>query len=126
MRFLIVDDIPQMRLELGKILRQGFNDSVEIEESGDANSAMEHIRCRHFDIVLIDISLGESSGFNLLKQVRSERPDQPVLICSIYPEKMFASASQKLGAAGYLEKRFAMSELAVAVRKILICGKYVH
>ena len=127
MHFLIVDDHPKIRSELGTILRENLGyDNVFIDETGDASTAITMLQKSRYDLVLLDIALGEKSGLEVLKQVHSERPEQAILIVSMYPADMYARASMKMGAAGYLEKKFVMQNLPFAVHSIKDQGSYLY
>jgi two-component system invasion response regulator UvrY len=76
-------------------------------------------------LVLLDISLPDKNGFDVLKQLRYEHPKLPVLILSIYPEDQYAVRFIKAGASGYLMKEGAPEELVKAIRKVHAGGKYV-
>ena len=65
------------------------------------------------------------SGLDVLKQVKQEQPDLPVLVLSIYPEDQYAVRVLKAGASGYLTKDSAPDRLIEAIRRIAMGGKYV-
>jgi DNA-binding NarL/FixJ family response regulator len=65
------------------------------------------------------------SGLDVLTQLRQEYPKLPVLILSMHPEDRFAVRALKAGAAGYITKDSAVSELVKAIRKVVAGGKYV-
>jgi two-component system invasion response regulator UvrY len=76
-------------------------------------------------LVLLDISLPDRSGFDVLKQLKYERPGLPVLILSVHSEDQYAVRFIKAGASGYLMKEGAPEELVKAIRKVNAGGKYV-
>jgi DNA-binding NarL/FixJ family response regulator len=76
-------------------------------------------------LVLLDISLPDKSGFDVLKQLRYEHPKLPVLILSVHSEDQYAVRFIKAGASGYLMKEGAPEELVKAIRKVNAGGKYV-
>lgn len=121
---LIVDDHPLIR----QGLRQTFSDTDDIrvsDEAGDGASAIEKIEHKHFDAVILDISLPGRSGLDTLSQIKCLRPGLPVLILSIFPENQYAIRVLKAGADGYLTKESPPDELIRAIRKIVHGGKYV-
>lgn len=75
--------------------------------------------------MLLDIAMPGTSGLDLLKQLKSEKPGLPVLMLSIYPEEQYAVRTLRAGASGYLTKESAPVELIAAIRKVNNGGKYV-
>jgi len=76
-------------------------------------------------VVLLDISMPGMSGLDVLKQLRSQKPQLRVLILSIYPEEQYAVRTLKAGASGYLTKESAPDELVAAIRKVSSGGNYI-
>jgi len=123
-RLLICDD--------HAIVRQGFRqilgdvpDLVVAGEAADGPEAIQLIRRGGIDVVLLDIALPGRDGLDVLKQVKQEFPELPVLVVSTYPEKQYALRSLRLGAAGYLNKGADPAELIAAVRKVAQGGMFV-
>ena len=123
-RLLICDD--------HAIVRQGFRqilgdvpDLTVAGEAADGPEAIQLIRRGGIDVVLLDIALPGRDGLDVLKQVKQEFPDLPVLVVSTYPEKQYALRSLRLDAAGYLNKGADPAELIAAVRKVAQGGLFV-
>jgi two-component system, NarL family, invasion response regulator UvrY len=126
MRYLIVDDHPFIRKGLIHVLQNGMYDSeLVIDEADSFDAAMEQIRAHEYEIVTVDISLSGKSGIHLLKQIKQEKPQLPVLIISTYGEDQYAIETLKLGAAGYMSKHTASEELMTAILQIRNSGKYI-
>ena len=126
MRFLIVDDHPFIRKGLIHVLQNEIKESgLVIHEADSFDTAMEKIRVHEYDIVTVDISLNGKSGIHLLKQIKEEMPQLPVLIISTYGEDQYAIETLKLGAAGYMSKHTAAEELIPAIGQIRNSGKYI-
>lgn len=126
MRLLIVDDHPFIRMGLIHVLQNDKCDSdMVVDEADSFETAMVQIRAHEYDIVTVDISLRGISGVHLLKQIKEEKPQLPVLIISTHAEDQYAIQTLKLGAAGYLSKHSAADELMSAVQQISDCGKYI-
>ncbi|RPI50405.1 MAG: DNA-binding response regulator, partial [Chloroflexi bacterium] len=83
------------------------------------------VRAETWDVVVLDISMPDRSGLDILKQIRSERPKLPVLVLSMYSEDQYAIRVLKAGASGYLTKDSAADELVKAIRKVVSGGRYV-
>lgn len=123
-RILLVDDHAVVRLGL----RQALTDTIAgavFEEAGSADEALEHVRNSPFDVVILDISLPGESGLDVLKKIKQIRPGLPVLMLSVYAEEEFAVRTLRAGAAGYVTKKSASTELSEAVRRIVGGGRYV-
>jgi len=124
LKILIADDHAIVREGLKQILVE-IDDIIVAGEASDGNQALERVREEAYDLVLLDISMPGMSGLDVLKQMKTERPDLPVLMLSIYPEEQYAVRTLKAGASGYLTKQSAPEELIAAIRKVYKGGKYV-
>lgn len=80
---------------------------------------------QHWDLVVLDISLGASSGLELLHAIRKLRPRMPVLMLSMHGEEQYARRAFQAGASGYIMKNSPGAELAAAIQKVASGGKYV-
>jgi two-component system invasion response regulator UvrY len=76
-------------------------------------------------VLVLDITMPDRSGFDILKELKYEQPDLPVLVLSIHAEEQFAVRVLKAGASGYLTKENAPAELIKAIRKVVSGGKYI-
>lgn len=121
---LVVDDHAVVRRGLAQILAEERDMGV-CGEAQNAREALELVRGEHWDVVVLDLSLPDRSGLDVLKEVQQARPKLPILVLSIHPEDQFAVRVLKAGAAGYLTKEAAPEELARAIRKVAGGGKYV-
>ena len=123
LRIMLVDDHPIVRRGLREILADAFPGSV-IQEVGSGGEATTLVRDHRWDVIVLDLSLPDGSGLDVLKRVRHLRPRQPVLILSMHTAEQFARRAIAAGASGYLTKDIADSELVTAVSKLLRGGKY--
>lgn len=123
-RCLIVDDHPMIRKGVkGLLLEEEQNFTVA--EADSAEAALEAIRQENWDILILDVSLPDKHGLEVLKEARLLRPSLSVLIWSQYPEQEFALRTIQAGAAGYLSKDCAPSELLAAIRHITSGHRYI-
>jgi DNA-binding NarL/FixJ family response regulator len=123
-RVLIADDHAVVRQGLKQIL----GDTPEMLVAGEAatgQQVLDKVRAESWDVVVLDISMPDLSGLDVLKQIRSERPKLPVLVLSMYSEDQYAMRVLKAGASGYLTKESATDELVKAIRKVVSGGRYV-
>ena len=123
-KVLIADDHAIVREGLKQILA----DSGGIVVVGDAengNDAIKLARTIEADVLLLDISMPDKSGIEVLKQVKKETPKLTVLMLSMHREDQYAIRSLKAGAAGYLNKQSAPAELVDAIRQVAAGRKYI-
>lgn len=123
MRIMLVDDHPIVRRGLRDILVDAFAD-VEIHEVGSGRDALAMIHAHSWNVMVLDLSLPDGSGLDVLKRVRELRPRLPVLILSMHAADQFARRAIAAGASGYLTKDAADAELVTAVSKLARGGKY--
>jgi DNA-binding NarL/FixJ family response regulator len=113
-----------MRYGLRHILTDEFK-RVEIDEAATANEAINLVREKKWDLVMLDMTMPGQSGLEALKEIKSISPKLPVLILSGHPEGELAERFLQSGASGYITKAGPPAELLVAVRKVMAGGRYV-
>jgi len=123
-KILICDDHKIVRDGLKQILLQ-LPGKVSIDEAGTGNQAFLLFKEDVFDIVILDISLPDKSGLEVLQSIKEKWPATNVLMLSMLPQEQYAVRALKLGASGYLTKDTASEELLLAVKKISEGGKYI-
>jgi len=123
-RVFIADDHAIVREGLKQILA----DTRDIVVAGEAENGLDAIRLfpkSRCQVMLLDISMPDKNGIDVLKQIKKEHPDTHVLMLSMHREDQYAIRSLKAGAAGYLTKQAAPKELVVAIRQVSSGQKYV-
>ena len=122
---LIVDDHAVVRAGLMSLLNA--QPDIEVAAAvGTVTEALEQIRARALDLVILDVGLPEKNGWDLLKTLHTlDGPHPPVLILSAQREEEYAVQAFRLGAAGYLSKDAPSERLVLAVRRVLGGGRYV-
>src|SRR5688500_7678959 len=123
-RILTVDDHAIVRNGVRQIFA-GRPGTATFGEASNAHEACKQVREQDWDVVLLDITLGDRSGIEVMKELKAIRPKLPVLILSMHSEAQFARRAFKSGAAGYVTKDSSPDELAKAVNKVAHGGKYV-
>jgi len=123
LRIMLVDDHPILRRGLRDILVDAFAGAV-IHEVGSGHDAIALIHSQTWNVVVLDLSLPDGSGLDVLKRVRELRPRLPVLILSMHTADQFARRAIAAGASGYLTKDAADSELVTAVSRLARGGRY--
>jgi DNA-binding NarL/FixJ family response regulator len=123
-RVLIADDHAIVREGLKQILAE----TGDIVVSGDAENggdAIKLARKKPSDVLLLDISLPDRNGIEVLKQAHKEFPEMAVLMLSMHREDQYAIRSLRAGASGYLNKQSAPAELVDAIRQVASGRKYI-
>ncbi|MCD6282825.1 response regulator transcription factor [bacterium] len=123
-KVLIVDDHAIVREGLKQILAE-IPGMVVAGEATTGEEALETIESQYYDVVVLDISLPDMSGLEILKQIKARHPQLVVLMLTIHPEEQYAVRVLQAGASGYLTKDTAPDELAAAVKKVAEGGRYV-
>lgn len=121
---LIADDHALIR----RGLKQLLDDTEDMRVTGEAETGVEAInmiQAHAFHVVLLDISMPDRHGIDVLKQIKDTPPDLPVLILSMHPEDQYAMRAMKAGAAGYLNKQSAPTQLVNAIRQVANGKKYI-
>jgi len=123
-RIILADDSGILLTGLVQLLKTEFPEAeIKAVETGQA--LLKEITLKKWDIVISDIDMPGRSGLEILEQLKLLRPDLPVLILSMYKEDIYAARVMKAGAAGYLMKTSATTELVHAVRHIATGKKYI-
>lgn len=123
-RVLICDDHTIVREGLKEILA-GTQDIVGVGEASSGEELLDKVEEADFDVVLLDISLPGANGLEVLKRLQVSRPELPVLFLTMHPETHYAVRAMRAGAAGYLTKGSATTQLIGAIRKVASGGRYV-
>ena len=124
MKILICDDHSVVREGLRQIL-QSLEGLTLIAQANDGKEALTLLKKEVFDIVLLDISLPDRNGLEILQIIKDKWPATNVLMLSMYSQEMFAMRALSLGASGYLTKGSALEELIIAVKKVSLGQKYI-
>ena len=124
MKILITDDHKLVRDGLKEILKH-IPEITAIEEASDGAEALASVSATDFDLILLDISLPDTTGLEVLQQIMNKKPSRKVLMLSMYPQEQYALRALKLGASGYLTKDTASEELITAINKITSGSIYI-
>lgn len=121
---LICDDHPAIRKGVRLMLSAEFSD-IEFTEVSDGHMALKKVSQGTWDLLILDVDMPGRSGLDVLRQLKDECNKTPVLIFSMHPEEQIAIRALRLGAAGYLAKDSADTELVNAVKTLLGGRKYI-
>jgi DNA-binding NarL/FixJ family response regulator len=116
-RLVIVDDHPLFRKGLEELIHSD-GDFAVCGEAGNAAEAMEVIRKLGPDLVIVDLSLPGANGIELIKNIRAEFRQLPILVLSMHDESLYALRSLRAGADGYVMKHEAMANVLHAIREV--------
>jgi DNA-binding NarL/FixJ family response regulator len=123
-KVLIVDDHPIVR----QGLRLMIDEEPDLKVCGEAQSerdARKAIRELEPDVVIVDISLAQGDGLELVRDVHAHHPGLPMLVLSMHDELIYAERLLGAGASGYIMKQAASDQLLVALRRVLAGGQYL-
>lgn len=123
-RVLLVDDHPLFRSGLRRLLEAEPRLSV-VAEAGSAAEALVQLCRTQPDLVILDISLPDGSGVDLLDTLRAQRQDLAILFLSAHPEAGFALPLLRAGARGYLEKQAPPDRILEAIRRVAAGERYL-
>ena len=123
-RILLVDDHPVVRQGIKQVLTGAFEPAL-VGEAATAEDGLTEIRSTEWDVMVLDLTLPGMNGLDMLKDLRRERPDLPVLVLSMHPSDQFARRAMHAGASGYLTKDSAPTELVHAVSEVMAGRRYV-
>lgn len=124
MRVLCIDDHAIFRQGVKQILLH-YDRQAKIGEAATAEAAMLLVRESRWDIVILDLSLPDRSGLQLLTDLKREQPDVPVVVLSMHAEDEYAVRALRIGASGYVTKESAPEELIAAIQKVMRGGRYM-
>ena len=117
-RLLIVDDHPMMRNGLAQLIDHE-GDLKVVAEADNAGQALQAIAKNKFDLALVDNSLPDKNGLELIKDIRTLKPDLPVLVVSMHDELIYAERVLRAGARGYIMKQEGGQKFLIAIRQVL-------
>ncbi|HOW83999.1 MAG TPA: response regulator transcription factor [Spirochaetota bacterium] len=121
---IIADDHEIVRAGLKQIISDS-KDMLVKGEARDGQELLEKVREGDYDVILLDIKMPGRSGLEILKQLKVEYADIPVIVLSMHPEDQYAVRTIKGGASGYLTKETAGEKLIEAIKKVYRGGKYI-
>jgi DNA-binding NarL/FixJ family response regulator len=114
---LIADDHDIVCAGVKSILRQ-YTKIGSIDQVMSYSHLMEHINDGHYDILILDLNLGDHNGIHIIRELTDEYPSMKILVLSMYPEDPYAIQCIHEGAGGYVNKTKVLTELIPALEKI--------
>jgi len=124
LKILVIDDHEVVRRGVKQILNEVFP-HVEVGEADTSQGGIAAVQKEPWDLAIVDISLPDRSGLELLCELHSTMPHIPLMVLSLHPEEQYAVRAFRAGAMAYLTKQTAPEELARAVKQVLAGRMYV-
>lgn len=116
-KILVVDDEPPLR----ELVIVTLGDAYACDEAGDGDAALEQLRKRQYDMVMLDVMMPGRSGIDVLREMRSDEAlkEVPVVVMSAWQSSQDIDAALAAGANGFLPKPFRVEELDLTVRALI-------
>jgi len=123
-KILLVDDHAVVRFGIAQLINRQ-SDLVVCGEEEDARKALDAILRLKADLIIADLSLKDSSGLELIRNIKAQFPALPILVVSVHDETVYAEIAFRAGALGYLMKQEALEKIVTAIRRVLAGSVYV-
>src|SRR6266850_6044379 len=123
-RILLVDDHAVVRFGIAQLVNRQ-TDLVVCGEEEDASKALTAIETLKPNLVIADISLKDSSGLELMRNIKAQYSGLPLLVLSGHDESIYAEIAFRAGALGYMMKEVALEKIVIAIRRVLTGAVYV-
>jgi DNA-binding NarL/FixJ family response regulator len=114
----VIDDHPIVRERLAELINQE-SDLVVCGEAEDSHQARKAVAELQPDIAIVDITLKDTYGIELIKEFKDRYPTLPMLVLSMHDESLYAERALRAGARGYLTKQEATKKVIDAIRRVL-------
>ena len=123
-KVFVADDHAIVRQGLKQIVAD-IDDIEVVGEAGSGRETLDLLSTQDCDIVLLDITMPDKSGIEILKDLEKLRPELKVLMLTMHPEEQYAIRALRAGACGYLTKESVPAELVSAIRKVASGSRYI-
>ena len=115
---MIVEDHSIVRMGLCMLISQ-LDDMIVCKEADSGDKALDYLKRDKADVIIVDISLNDMSGIDLIKYIRRTDQKVPVLVLSVFDETFYAERAFAAGATGYIMKQEASDVIVKAIRTVL-------
>jgi len=123
-RVAVVDDHELVRIGLKQII-EAESDFSWVGDAATGREALDMLRTKQCDVLLLDLSLPDMSGLDVLRRIKSHHETVATLVLSAYPEKQYGLNVLRAGASGFVSKTAPPDELCRAIRAAVRGGRYV-
>lgn len=124
-QILLVDDHPMVRERLAEIINREA-DLYVCGEAEDRHEALQAVEARQPDLVIVDLTLKNSDGLELIKDIHSQWASLRMLVVSMHDESLYAERVLRAGALGYITKQEATRNILLAIRRVLAGSVYLN
>ena len=125
MKVLLIDDHPLILSALQSVI-QGLADNIQVTTADSGQAARQVLaNASGFDLVLLDLHLGDANGFDLLSDLREQVPAMPVVVISASDQPGDVIRSIDMGAMGFVPKKASNETLVAALKQVMSGGVYV-
>ena len=107
------------------ILNRLLSGQLSFEEAVTGQEALEMVTRRNYNLVMLDINLPDTSGLEILKQLRKMKPSLPIVVLSSHPEEQYAVRALRAGASGYVNKGSSTSLFKATIERALSGAKCI-
>ena len=115
-RVLVVDDEEALRYLLStELAAEGY----EVDTAGDGDEAIEIIKKKDYDVVLLDIKMPRVDGFEVLKFIKQNKPEIKVIMLTAYADVKNAIEALKLGASDFVSKPYDLEDILTSINRAL-------
>ena len=115
-RILVVDDEDTLRTVLSQELK---GEGYEVEAAADGQIAIDTLKVKPFDLVLLDIKMPNVNGFEVLKYIKQSHPNLKVIMLTGFADLKNAIESKKLGAEDFVSKPYDLVDLITTIERVL-------
>jgi two-component system, NarL family, invasion response regulator UvrY len=123
-RIIIADDHAIVREGLAQIISTALDMTV-VDQADNGRELLDKIRTLELDMVLLDLDMPEKNGWDVMRQLKVEKPNLPIIILSVNPEEEYAEACFRDGASGYLNKLAPLELVLKAIRQVAQGKKFI-
>ncbi len=123
-KIVIADDHNLLREGLKKVIKSELDMKI-VGEFDNGSDVLSYFRSNDCDLVILDISFPERSGFDILFEIKRIKPELKIIMLSMFPENLYAERAFKLGANGYMTKDSSPDEIIKAIRMVITGKKYI-
>ena len=123
-KVLLADDHGIVRAGLRRLVEES-NEMEVVAEAADGRKAIQQVHKSHPDVVVVDISMPDMDGLEVISQLQSLYPKLPIIILTMYEEEQYVVRAIEAGAMGYLTKKSAPEQLVKAIRKVYAGYRYL-
>jgi len=122
--FLVADDHSVVRQGVSLLLKELFF-NAKIYQAGNFKETLKVLRETQIDLLVLDINFPDGNSLNIIPETKTIQPDIKILILSAYDEDIYALRYLNAGASGYLSKGSTEEEMKLALKSMMVSGKYI-